>query len=536
MVWARRNQTVSGVDVTARYNSLRKKPVAGEGESLVSIDVLDSNENRIRRFVRLMDDGHEVGNGWTRTDGNDTNDKLDFVIAHGKSLQACIFYSEDADRDACILQHDFQVPAQEHVLVKVSLPAPNAETSDGDANNAPSEKTSDASHKLFIEVAKQFFAADAKDQESLVSKAVETAYSKLTASERQQVFQLAWEAFRQSPIRDEYAAEFEQRHVVAGGYTMPFSFEKRGTKPADGWPVVFAMHGGGGAPKRLNDSQWEHMKTRYQADNCLYLALRAPTDEWNGFYTDYVYPLIYRLIAMLSVLEDVDQNRIYAIGYSHGGYGAFSIGPKMADRFAAVHSSAAAPTDGETKAESLMNLRFTFMIGEHDNAYGRLERCQKFDQQITQLKQTYPECYNVEMLYKEGKQHSNLPDKEHVPTMMEFKRNATPKQVLWHPSDPVIRNFYWLEIAEPAKGMQLFGRIESENQIRLTTTNVGRVVLTLSDQLIDTRQPLQITVNEETQTVSVEPKFDTLLRSLQQRQDVHLAYDSAVVVEVESTP
>ena len=105
------------------------------------------------------------------------------------------------------------------------------------------------------------------------------------------------------------------------------------------------------------------MKTRYEISDCLYLALRAPTNEWNGFYTDYVYPLIDRLMAMLNVLEDIDPDRVYLIGYSHGGYGAFSIGPKMADHFAAVHSSAAAPTDGQSPADNLMNLRFTYMIG-----------------------------------------------------------------------------------------------------------------------------------------------------------------------------
>ena len=64
---------------------------------------------------------------------------------------------------------------------------------------------------------------------------------------------------------------------------------------------------------------------------------------------------------------------MFLIGYSHGGYGAFFIGPKIPDRFAAVHGSAAAPTDGTISPRTLRNTRFTFMVGEKDNAYGRRE-------------------------------------------------------------------------------------------------------------------------------------------------------------------
>ena len=40
------------------------------------------------------------------------------------------------------------------------------------------------------------------------------------------------------------------------------------------------MHGGGGAPKRVNDSQWENQKRLYKLDEGLYVSPRArPTIE-----------------------------------------------------------------------------------------------------------------------------------------------------------------------------------------------------------------------------------------------------------------
>ena len=143
------------------------------------------------------------------------------------------------------------------------------------------------------------------------------------------------------------------------------------------------MHGGGGAPRRVNDQQWHSMFERYykehpEAGGYVYLALRAPNDEWNGFYDDAICPLVERLIRQFVLFADVDPDRVYALGASHGGYGAFVIGPKMPDRFAAVHASAAAPTDGETRSENLRDLRFTVMVGDKDTAYGRADRCRAF--------------------------------------------------------------------------------------------------------------------------------------------------------------
>ena len=49
-------------------------------------------------------------------------------------------------------------------------------------------------------------------------------------------------------------------------------------------------------------------------------------------------------------------------------------------------ASAAAPTDGETSPRTLRNTVFTYMIGEKDLAYGRLPRCQAFEEAIRKLR------------------------------------------------------------------------------------------------------------------------------------------------------
>ncbi len=187
--------------------------------------------------------------------------------------------------------------------------------------------------------------------------------------------ELAWSTYKASPAHDSLRREFEAKTVATADRKSPYLWRHVGKKPPEGWGLVIAMHGGGGVAAAFNDKQWHGMFERYrdhpEAGGYVYLALRAPNDEWNGFYDDAICPLVARLIRQFVILGDVNPDQVCILGASHGGYGAFVIGPKMPDRFAAIHASAAAPTPEETRGENLRNVRFTFMVGEQDTAHGR---------------------------------------------------------------------------------------------------------------------------------------------------------------------
>ena len=153
------------------------------------------------------------------------------------------------------------------------------------------------------------------------------------------------------PIHAALRQDFDARQVRFEKHLSPYTVKTVGTRPTNGWALFIAMHGGGGAPQELNDSQWRHMQNYYRDHPeggriPLCGVARARTTTWNGFYTGYVYPLIQNLLRQFLLFGDVDPNKLFLMGYSHGGYGAFAIGPKMPDRFAAIHASAAAPADG----------------------------------------------------------------------------------------------------------------------------------------------------------------------------------------------
>ena len=346
---------------------------------------------------------------------------------------------------------------------------------------------------------------------------------------------LAWTAYAMSPCHDALRKEFDAKTVKTKDRTSPYLWRHVGTKPKDGWALVIAMHGGGGAPKQVNDSQWESMFTRYyhdhpEAGGYVYLALRAPNDEWNGFYDDAICPLVERLIRQFVLFDDVNPDQVYALGASHGGYGAFVIGPKMPDRFAAVHASAAAPTDGETMGENLRNVRFSWMVGENDTAYSRAERCQAFAKMHNVWTREYGGYYGA-FEWRRGVGHS-VPDRDKVGQMLKGSpRDPWPKVVVWTQSDDVLHHCYWVEALKPADKARVVARVVG-NSITLDVENQAELALWLDASLVDLAKPVTIQVGVgETTTVTPTPSLETYCRGLDERGDPQLAAPVRVPVK-----
>ncbi len=399
----------------------------------------------------------------------------------------------------------------------------------------------DDDEKIANDPATSHSALSAADSRALSAIADENFFDLVSANELllthpNSVRTLAWSRYLISPMGQKRRSDFKKNQVTFQKYLSPYTIKEVGTRPEGGWPLFIAMHGGGGAPQKLNDSQWRHMQIYYkdqsQVTGYKYLALRAPNNTWNGFYDDYVYPLIENLIQQSVVFGDVDPNKVFIMGYSHGGYGAFAIGPKIPYRFAAVHSSAAAPTDGQTSAKTLRNTRFTFMVGEKDTAYGRRERCERFADQIKQLQSENEGDYPVEFLFKEGFGHGGLPDRDMIGEMYDHVRNPVPKHVTWEQTDSVVKRFFWLAVDKPARGQLIDAKING-NTIEVKTEKCDSFSIFLDQRLIDPNQPVVIKMGETEYKVDYKPSFKTLCESIADTGDINLSFDFEIKINVE---
>lgn len=405
-----------------------------------------------------------------------------------------------------------------------------------DGKNEPAAKPAltDKQRERIGRAARAFFTATAAEQAKWPA---DPELDALLVRNEDAVRQAVWKAYQAAPIHADLKKDFEQNQVRFQTHLSPFKMHPVGKRPKNGWPLVIAMHGGGGAPKQINDSQWKMMEIYYRdqpaAGGYKYVALRAPNDVWNGFYDNYVPPLIINLIREFTLFGAVDPDKVFLIGYSHGGYGAFFIGPKIPDRFAAVHCSAAAPTDGTISALSLRNTPFTFMIGAKDTAYGRRERCEKFNLEIQLLKKDNPGDFPVAMEFKKGFGHGGLPDRDKLKEMLGFTRKAWPRHLTWEPTDTLIKDFYWLSIPAPAKGQKI-DAIVSDNGVEITTRAVKEFDLGLDSRLIAFDHPVRITLNGVVERRTVQPSLRILCQSLLERGDPQLAYACRVHVEVKN--
>ncbi|MGH7168737.1 MAG: transglutaminase domain-containing protein, partial [Gemmataceae bacterium] len=372
--------------------------------------------------------------------------------------------------------------------------------------------------------ARAFFTASADEQRRW---RFDDALDRLLADNEDAVRRAVWKTFRAASIHEKMKEDFEQHRVRFDKHLSAYTIRKVGERPANGWPLFIALHGGGNAPKEVNDSQWRIMQRYYRdrpdVTGYQYLALRAPNDVWNGFYDDYVPPLIVNLIRQFLLWGDIDADKVYLLGYSHGGYGAFFIGPKIPDRFAAVHSSAAAPTDGAISPRTLRNTRFTFMIGDKDNAYGRRQRCEAFNEEIQKLKRAGKDDFPVEMELKKGFGHGGLPDRDKIKEMYAFRRNPVPRCLTWDLTDPIITQFFWLSVSRPAKNSSINAAL-GDNRLDVTTRKIKQFAVYLDGRAIDFGKPLRIALNGKERSIAARPSFRTLCETMRGRGDPQLSF------------
>jgi hypothetical protein len=511
LVWDRANRDVFAENVTDRYTA---KAVANPRVRIL-LRIREAGSGRRLALPLTIEERParcEVCRGASRGETADTNDILafelmperDFLVRVGRPVRVEKAFRTTAAKEQLI---DVEVPAAKPGLSKEQL--------------ARVEKE-----------ARAFFEAGAEKQ---ASWRFDAALDRWLGEHEDEVRRAAWKAYRAAAIHEAMKKDFDGDRVKYKEHESPYVVRKVGKRPDGGWPLFIAMHGGGGAPKRVNDQQWKVMQRYYRDQDgvtgYLYLALRAPNDTWNGFYADYVPPLITNLIRQFSLFGDIDPDRVYLMGYSHGGYGAFFIGPKVPDRFAAVHASAAAPTDGTISARTLRNTRFTFMIGEKDTAYGRADRCKKFGAEVEKLQKENKGDFPVKMEWKEGHGHGGLPDRDKVKEMYAYRRSAVPRHLSWDLTDGVIDRFFWLGVAKPGPKRGIDAKIDG-NAVTVTTRGVEQAQLYLDGRLVRFDRPLSLTVDGKAQAATIHPSLATLCRSLMERGDPELAFTCRVELAV----
>ena len=509
MVWNLRSKQVAGVNVTARY---ARQQQAKSDQVVTYFRVFDKQGgNRMVVTVEVLDqDGQVIGAVQSKAGQADLNDMPSLKLVSNSKFQARLKYANQ------LRMADFKTTTTPETTVQwnwadLQLVSLKTKVTDNSSEN--------------IEEIRQWLELPPESRSAAVpqlqlsreeaAQATDLIYSKLAAE-----------------LKTEREAEMSQLVVKAAGKEMKYLEKVFGDAKPGERSLWISMHGGGGAPARVNEQQWKNQIRLYQPEEGIMVAPRAPTDNWNLWHEAHIDALFDRLIENYVLLRGVSPDRVYLMGYSAGGDGVYQLAPRMADRLAAASMMAGHPNDASPLG--LRNLPFMIFMGGDDGAYKRNEVAAQWGEKLQQLRDDDPQGYLHKVTIYEGLGHwMQGKDQEALPWMAAHTRSAWPQQIVWRQSSRTHGRFYWLAVPlESAQGGQTLRAKVNQQHIDLQAEgDLKTVTLRLSDQLVDLDQPLEVTVNgKKTFSGSAKRTVKAIWTSLQQRMDPASAACAAVTI------
>jgi pimeloyl-ACP methyl ester carboxylesterase len=316
-----------------------------------------------------------------------------------------------------------------------------------------------------------------------------------------------------------------------GKYTMPIAYKAFGEKPAGGRSLYISLHGGGNAPPKVNDQQWENQRTLYPIKEGFCIVPRAPTNTWNLWHEGHIDNLLDSLIRYAVILEDVNPNKVYILGYSAGGDGVFQLAPRMADRFAAASMMAGHP--GDANVLNLRNLPFAIYMGGRDTAYHRNTLALGFEKKLDSLHNADPPGYTHDFhLYADKAHWMDNRDTIAIPWMASFIRNPLPQKVVWVQDNRLQHRFYWLSAPVETLNEGVAAELSIKgNQIIVTKSTFKVLNINLNDKMMDLDR--KITVIENGRILfrgKVKRNLNTIKKTVQEYQDPQMIFSVKLVL------
>ena len=363
----------------------------------------------------------------------------------------------------------------------------------------------------------------------------DSEFSKLSLSEEDAVRakELLWKDHA-AMIRETRSEEMKSKSISLGGKTMKFDFIVFGEKPKNGRSLFISMHGGGGAPPKVNEGQWRNQMRLYKPKEGIYLCPRAPTDTWNLWHQSHIDPLFDRLIENLTIFEEVNPERVYLMGYSAGGDGVYQLAPRMCDRFAAAAMMAGHPN--ESTPLGLRNLPFALQVGANDGSYGRNKVAASWGAKLVDLRSNDLKGYDHFVKIHEGKGHwMNLEDKVAVPWMAKRTRNRLPKKIVWKQDDVTHGRSYWVALpGAEIKARQLIIVSREGQQFNVDKADgIGTLCILLNDEMIDFAEPVTVRFGgKKVHEGKVSRSIAAISRTMIERGDPGLIFSAILNVKL----
>ncbi|MBQ3149600.1 MAG: dienelactone hydrolase family protein [Alistipes sp.] len=307
-----------------------------------------------------------------------------------------------------------------------------------------------------------------------------------------------------------------------------------GQKPADGYSLYISMHGGGSAPARVNDQQWANQIRLYAPKEGVYVAPRAPWNDWNMWFKPRLDELFEMLIEYAVSTLGVNPDKVYLLGYSAGGDGVWRMAPRMADRWAAASMMAGHP--GEASQVNLRNTPFMIWMGENDHAFNRNKLAVHHGKIMDSLQTADNAGYIHETHIIESKGHwMERADTAAIAWMAQHRREPYPNKIVWRQEEVTRNSFYWLSLPKnQARKHKMMVVAEYDgNTINIEHSDYQHLTFHLNDEMMNLDKPVTVRYNgKKIFKGRVVRTVATLSETLAQRGDLRYMFPAKLDVEV----
>ncbi len=296
--------------------------------------------------------------------------------------------------------------------------------------------------------------------------------------------------------------------------------------PKKSWPLLVALHGRSGRGRDYVKF-WHYpvgsgvkpgnIDKFQQAEKHGYIVV-APTatEKWKWGPGKEAAEQVFALIERVRDQYHVDPTRIYLHGLSMGGYGAWHLGLRYADRFAAIEPRAAG-----------YDLRF---LVNAKNLPVRITHGAK-DEKVP-VKHSRDAAAKLKEL-KYDHEYGEVPEGKHTflvdenSKVLDFfdkrKRVPCPRDVVWLADSTAYGRAYWLEITKfrtPGSARVEGSHDPKTNVIELKTENVAELTVFLNRGMVDFTKPVIVKVNgEEKHKAIIKPSAAVFLEILRTTRD-----------------
>ena len=292
------------------------------------------------------------------------------------------------------------------------------------------------------------------------------------------------------------------------------------------WPLVLHIHGYNGA--NPDYVRWWSVDQRHNVADVEYGAGQGviymePHGRGNNNYIGLGDQDVVRAIRLAKERFSVDEDRVYLVGDSMGGWGTWNVATRHPDLFAAIapvfggadyHSQFSeealaklTPLDrflaekresSWAMAEGLLNLPILVHHGDVDRSVNV-----DFSRYGVRLLERWG--YNIRYVELPGYGHEDLNVMSGlIDWFLEHRRVANPPRVRLRSAELGNASAYWVRVdqaASPREFMVVDAEITGPNAIRVDSQNV--LALSLSP-VIDTSQPVRVVWNGEPRTVAAD--------------------------------